>query len=324
MLGLPAGVTVCLFDLDGVLTQTAKVHAAAWKQMFDAFLRARAERARRGLRPVRRGRATTTSTSTASRAPTACGRSLLRAGSICPRAAPTTPRTRRRSAGWASRKNEIVLQADPRGRRRALRRLGRLREGRSRRAVCAAASSRRAPTAATFSRRPGSRSCSRRVIDGQSPRPSTCRASRHRTPTSPARARSETQPAARGGLRGRAGRRRSRARRELRLVVGVDRVGQADALKAHGADVVVERSRRTARTRRDPPSGVPGRSVGVRETELQLDMLAQTESVFALSNGHIGLRGQPRRGRAVRPAGHLSRRLLRAAPAARTRRPAYG
>jgi beta-phosphoglucomutase family hydrolase len=44
MLGLPDGVTACLFDLDGVLTQTAKVHAAAWKQMFDAFLRERAQR----------------------------------------------------------------------------------------------------------------------------------------------------------------------------------------------------------------------------------------------------------------------------------------
>jgi beta-phosphoglucomutase family hydrolase len=38
MLGLPDGVDVCLFDLDGVLTQTAKVHAAAWKSMFDEFL----------------------------------------------------------------------------------------------------------------------------------------------------------------------------------------------------------------------------------------------------------------------------------------------
>jgi beta-phosphoglucomutase family hydrolase len=37
-------VTVCLFDLDGVLTQTATVHAAAWKQMFDEFLKARADR----------------------------------------------------------------------------------------------------------------------------------------------------------------------------------------------------------------------------------------------------------------------------------------
>ena len=43
MLGLPDGVTACLFDLDGVLTQTAKVHAGAWKQMFDEYLRQRAE-----------------------------------------------------------------------------------------------------------------------------------------------------------------------------------------------------------------------------------------------------------------------------------------
>ena len=38
MLGLPEGVTACLFDLDGVLTQTAQVHAAAWKQTFDSYL----------------------------------------------------------------------------------------------------------------------------------------------------------------------------------------------------------------------------------------------------------------------------------------------
>ena len=43
MLGLPDNVRACLFDLDGVLTQTAVVHAAAWKEMFDAFLRERAE-----------------------------------------------------------------------------------------------------------------------------------------------------------------------------------------------------------------------------------------------------------------------------------------
>ena len=44
VLGLPAGVTACLFDLEGVLTQTAKVHAAARKQMFDHYLRLRAAR----------------------------------------------------------------------------------------------------------------------------------------------------------------------------------------------------------------------------------------------------------------------------------------
>ncbi|GAA2580798.1 beta-phosphoglucomutase family hydrolase [Actinomadura fulvescens] len=42
MLGLPEQVEACLFDLDGVLTRTASVHAAAWKEMFDAFLRERA------------------------------------------------------------------------------------------------------------------------------------------------------------------------------------------------------------------------------------------------------------------------------------------
>jgi beta-phosphoglucomutase family hydrolase len=39
MLGLPDGITACLFDLDGVLTKTATVHARAWKSMFDAYLR---------------------------------------------------------------------------------------------------------------------------------------------------------------------------------------------------------------------------------------------------------------------------------------------
>ncbi|MEK8169412.1 hypothetical protein NKH77_05265 [Streptomyces sp. M19] len=38
---IPVGVRACLFDLDGVLTPTAAVHAAAWKEMFDAFLRHR-------------------------------------------------------------------------------------------------------------------------------------------------------------------------------------------------------------------------------------------------------------------------------------------
>jgi len=44
MLGLPDDVKACLFDLDGVLTRTAEVHAAAWKEMFDGYLRRRAER----------------------------------------------------------------------------------------------------------------------------------------------------------------------------------------------------------------------------------------------------------------------------------------
>src|SRR5438045_9411954 len=44
MLDLPEAITACLFDLDGVLTQTAKIHAQAWKEMFDGFLREWSER----------------------------------------------------------------------------------------------------------------------------------------------------------------------------------------------------------------------------------------------------------------------------------------
>jgi beta-phosphoglucomutase family hydrolase len=44
-LGLPPDIEACLFDLDGVLTQTARLHAAAWKEMFDAFLAEQSKRA---------------------------------------------------------------------------------------------------------------------------------------------------------------------------------------------------------------------------------------------------------------------------------------
>jgi len=43
MFGLPDDVRGCLFDLDGVLTQTAKVHGTAWKEMFDDYLREHAQ-----------------------------------------------------------------------------------------------------------------------------------------------------------------------------------------------------------------------------------------------------------------------------------------
>ncbi len=44
MLGLPAAVTAGLFDLDGVLTDTASVHRKAWAQTFDEFLAPRGQR----------------------------------------------------------------------------------------------------------------------------------------------------------------------------------------------------------------------------------------------------------------------------------------
>jgi beta-phosphoglucomutase family hydrolase len=44
MLGLPDTIRACLFDLDGVLTDTASVHKTAWKAMFDSYLRDQAQR----------------------------------------------------------------------------------------------------------------------------------------------------------------------------------------------------------------------------------------------------------------------------------------
>ena len=41
MTGLPDTITACLFDLDGVLTGTAILHREAWKRTFDEFLRTR-------------------------------------------------------------------------------------------------------------------------------------------------------------------------------------------------------------------------------------------------------------------------------------------
>jgi beta-phosphoglucomutase family hydrolase len=54
LLGLPDGVHACLFDLDGVLTDTASVHRKAWKAMFDDFLREHAERSGQPFEPFDR------------------------------------------------------------------------------------------------------------------------------------------------------------------------------------------------------------------------------------------------------------------------------
>ena len=47
------GFDAAIFDLDGVLTDTARVHAAAWKTVFDQFLQAWAQQHALSFRPVR-------------------------------------------------------------------------------------------------------------------------------------------------------------------------------------------------------------------------------------------------------------------------------
>jgi beta-phosphoglucomutase-like phosphatase (HAD superfamily) len=54
MLGLPDGVTACVFDLDSVLTTSSAVHAAAWAETFDPFLLERSERSHRPYVPFDR------------------------------------------------------------------------------------------------------------------------------------------------------------------------------------------------------------------------------------------------------------------------------
>jgi beta-phosphoglucomutase-like phosphatase (HAD superfamily) len=52
-LGLPDGVRACLFDLDGVLTGSAEIHAAAWRESLNDFLARRLERSGERFGPYR-------------------------------------------------------------------------------------------------------------------------------------------------------------------------------------------------------------------------------------------------------------------------------
>ena len=96
---LPEGITACLFDLDGVLTQTAKVHAAAWKEMFDAFLLDRSGQTGEPFRPFE------IATDYAEYVDGKLRQDGVRAflasrGIELPEGAPTTRRRRRRCTAW--------------------------------------------------------------------------------------------------------------------------------------------------------------------------------------------------------------------------------
>jgi beta-phosphoglucomutase-like phosphatase (HAD superfamily) len=158
MLGLPDRVKACLFDVDGVLTQTAKVHAAAWKEMFDGYLRARADS--RGDRfaafdPVGDYDAYVDGK------PRADGtRSFLAARGInLPGGSPDDPPGAWTVQGLGNRKNDILLR---RIRQHGVQAYdGSVRSARAARAAglrCAVVSS--SKNSAACSPRPGSRACS--------------------------------------------------------------------------------------------------------------------------------------------------------------------
>jgi beta-phosphoglucomutase family hydrolase len=229
MLGLPDGVTACLFDLDGVLTQTAKVHAAAWKQMFDDYLRERAARTGEEFVPFD---PVADYDQYVDGKPRYEGvRSFLAARGI--ELAEDTIEE------LGDRKNEIVLamirERGVEAYEGSVRYVHAAREAGLRRAVVSSSTNCRDVLRAAgiddlFEERIDGVVAERDHLKGK-PAPDTCLAGARALGVTPSQA-AVFEDALAGVEAGRAG--------DFGFVVGVDRVGQADALKAHGADVVVQ------------------------------------------------------------------------------------
>jgi beta-phosphoglucomutase family hydrolase len=237
VLGLPDGVRACLFDLDGVLTDTARIHAAAWKEMFDGYLR---KRARRNGAPFEAFDAVVDYDRYVDGKPRADGtRSFLESRGIeLSEGTPEDPPDAETVHGLGKRKNDIVL--------RMLRHDGvEAYEGSVRyvRAVRDAGLSRAVVSSSTnchdvliaagiddlFDARVDGLVAEREHLKGK-PAPDTFLAGARALKVRPGEA-AVFEDAQAGVAAGRAG--------HFGFVVGVDRVGQADALHAHGADVVV-------------------------------------------------------------------------------------
>jgi beta-phosphoglucomutase family hydrolase len=237
VLGLPTSVTACLFDLDGVLTQTAKVHAAAWKQMFDGYLRERAQRTGAAFVPFDPVRDYDEYVDGKPRYDGV--RSFLAARSIeLPEGDSDDPPGAETIHGLGNAKNKVVLElireqgVEPYegsvGYVEAVRTAG------LRRAVVSSSTNCRDVLAAA-----GIQDLFDAIIDGVvaerdhlagKPAPDTFLAGARALGVRPVHA-AVFEDALAGVEAGRAG--------HFGFVVGVDRVGQAEALRAHGADIVV-------------------------------------------------------------------------------------
>jgi beta-phosphoglucomutase family hydrolase len=226
-----------LFDLDGVLTQTAKVHAAAWKEMFDTFLHERASRTGEAFVPFD---ATVDYDEYIDGKPRYDGvRSFLTARGIeLPEGTAGDPPTAETVHGLGDRKNQLVLRlirergVEPY--EGSVHYLQAAREVGLRRAVVSSSSNCRDVLAAA-----GIEGLLEVQVDGivaerehlrGKPAPDTFLAGARALGVTPAEA-AVFEDALAGVAAGRAG--------GFGCVVGVDRVGQAEALRAHGADLVV-------------------------------------------------------------------------------------
>nr|AIZ66880.1 putative hydrolase [Streptomyces sp. MA37] len=234
-LGLPEPVRACLFDLDGVLTQTATVHAAAWKETFDAFL---ARRDGPGFRPFD---AVADYDEYVDGRPRADGvRSFLASRGISlPEGGDDDPPENDTVHGIGNRKNALVLQkikemgvdAYP----GSVRYVHAARDAGLRRAVVSSSANCHDVLIAAgiddlFEVRIDGVVAAERHLPGK-PRPDTFLAAARELGIAPAEA-AVFEDALAGMEAGRSG--------NFGFVVGVDRVGQADALRRHGADTVVQ------------------------------------------------------------------------------------
>jgi beta-phosphoglucomutase family hydrolase len=237
VLGLPDSTRGCLFDLDGVLTKTAKVHDAAWKQMFDGFLRDWSGRTGQPFVPFDpvkdydeyvdgKPREDGTRSFLASR-----GIDLPEGGEDDPPDAQTVH-------GLSNRKNQIVLErihtdgVEPY--EGSVRYVRAVRDAGLRRAVVSSSANCHDVLVAAgiedlFEARIDGIVAERKHLRGK-PAPDTFLAGARILGLKPAQA-VVFEDALAGVAAGRAG--------KFGYVVGVDRVGQADELREHGADVVV-------------------------------------------------------------------------------------
>jgi beta-phosphoglucomutase family hydrolase len=236
-LGLPDAIQACLFDLDGVLTETAKVHSAAWKEMFDAFLKARAKETNEPFAPFDE---IADYDAFVDGKPRADGtRSFLESRGIdLPEGVTDDATSARTVCGLGNAKNEIVLrriredgvEAFPGSLRyvKAVRTAGLRRAVVSSSANCAAVLE-AAGIADLFEVRIDGVNVETDHLAGK-PAPDTFLAGARALGVAPDYT-AVFEDALSGVEAGRAGR--------FGYVVGVDRVGQTEALRAHGADVVV-------------------------------------------------------------------------------------
>jgi beta-phosphoglucomutase family hydrolase len=234
---LPEMVGACLFDMDGVLTDTASVHAAAWKEVFDAFLETRAQREGVAFVPFDavfdydeyvdgRGRLDGV-------------RSFLTSRDIeLPGGTPDDPPAADTIGGLANRKNELILAKIHRDGVKvfegSVRFLHAARDAGLRRAIVSASANCRevleaTGTAELFEARVDGIVAEREHLRGK-PAPDMYLRAAAELGVEPTHA-AVFEDALAGVQAGHAG--------GFGFVVGVDRVGQADALQAHGADVVV-------------------------------------------------------------------------------------